>query len=412
MEEESKGVPRNVLVMSIGNTITTSANSLWIMFMPYFYEDVGIAAFFVGFIFTGLMVSRATAALVGGRAADRLGRKPVIYIGYGNYILGALIILGSLIFLSTNTALTGLLSIVGYMWMMVGSGLQRPASSMLLIESSPQRRRGLSFMFTTRFLPSIPPAALILVGTALYVNNQFWLSLAIGILGLLVVLILFIVFLQESHIESITIKQDTKKPNTPRFDGFLILLVAAFALDGISSSGLSWYVPIFVGRANIDFYGVMISVSTLVIAISALVSGGLVDRIGTKAAILGGWSLLAITVALFPFGSTLLEIVLLYSIWAGLDMVDVSVPPLAIAEKYPKEKRASVMGTYSMSVSILSMIGPALISFGLLLGDNVPYYMKAMMNSVGVVLFIIATRQSQEKEGYTSEVFDEIVQSE
>ena len=392
MEEESRGVPRNILVMAIGNTITTSANSLWIMFMPYFYEDVGFAIFFVGFIFTGLMVSRATASLIGGRAADRLGRKPVIYIGYGNYILGALIILGSVIFLSTNAALTGLLSVIGYMWMMVGSGLQRPASSMLLIESSPQKRRGLSYMFTTRFLPSIPPAVLILVGTSLYVNNLFWLGLTIGILGLFVVLMLFIVFLQETHIESIPIQQNKRKPNIPRFDGFLILLIAAFALDGISSSGLSWYVPIFVGRENVDVYGVMISVSTLVIAVSALVSGGLVDRIGTKAAILGGWSLLAITVVLFPFGSTLLEIVILYSIWAGLDMVDVSVPPLAIAEKYPKERRASVMGTYSMSVSLLSMIGPALISFGLLLGDNVPFYMKAIMNSAGVVLFVFATR--------------------
>jgi len=142
----------------------------------------------------------------------------------------------------------------------------------------------------------------------------------------------------------------------------------------------------------------MISVSTLVIAVSALVSGGLVDRIGTRAAILGGWSLLAIAVVIFPFGSTLLEIVILYSIWAGLDMVDVSVPPLAIAEKYPKEKRASVMGTYSMSVSLVSMIGPALISFGLLLGDNVPFYMKAIMNSVGIVFFIIATRQTQSND--------------
>ncbi|MFW9843597.1 MAG: MFS transporter [Candidatus Thorarchaeota archaeon] len=398
MEEESRGEPRNVLVMAIGNTITTSANSLWIMFMPYFYEDVGITAFIIGFIFTGLAVSRATASLVGGRAADRFGRKPAIYIGYGNYILGALIILGSVLFISTNVSLTGLLSIVGYMWMMVGSGLQRPASSMLLIESSPQKRRGLSYMFTTRFLPSIPPAVLILVGTSLYVNNQFWLGLTIGILGLLVVLIVFILFLQETHVESIQEQQEMRKPKISRFDGFLILLVAAFALDVISSSGLSWYVPIFIGRANVDFYGIMISVSTLVIAVSALISGGLVDRIGTKAAIFGGWSLLAITVVVFPFGSTLFEIVILYSIWAGLDMVDVSVPPLAIAEKYPKEKRASVMGTYSMSVSLLSMIGPVLISFGLLLGENVPFYMKAIMNSVGIILFIIASRQTQSND--------------
>ena len=48
-----------------------------------------------------------------------------------------------------------------------------------------------------------------------------------------------------------------------------------------------------------------------------------------------------------------------------------------------------------MSVSLLSMIGPALISFALLLGDNVPFYVKALMNSVGVILFIIATRPRQ-----------------
>lgn len=404
MEEESRGVPRNVVVMAIGNTMTTSANSLWIMFMPYFFTDVGITTFFIGIIFTGLLVSRAIASLFGGRAADRLGRRTVIIIGFAIYASGALIILASLLYLSTEPALTGLLSVIGYMWMMFGSGFQRPASSMLLIESSPKKHRGLSYMFTTRFLPSIPPAVLILVGTSLYLNNQFWLALTLGIFGLLAVLLLYIVFLQETHSGSVNIQQqqDTGKSPRPRMDGFLILLVAAFALDGISSSGLSWYVPIFVGRANLDFYGVMISVSTLVIAISALISGGLVDRVGTRAAILGGWSLLAITVVLFPFGTQLFEILILYSIWAGLDMVDMSVPPLAIAERYPKEKRASIMGTYSMSVTLLSMIGPALIAFGLLLGDNVPFYMKAIMNSVGVVLFIFATKPSQIDEMYNS----------
>ncbi len=306
-----------------------------------------------------------------------------------------IIILASLLYFATEPTLTGLLSTMGYMWMMVGSGFQRPASSMLLIESSPKKRRGLTYMVTSRVLPSIPPAVLILVGTSLYLNNQFWLALTLGIFGLLAVLLLYIVYLQETHSESVNIQQDTSRSPRPRLDGFLILLVAAFALDGISSSGLSWYVPIFVGRSNLDFYGVMISVSTLVIAISALISGGLVDRIGIRAAIGVGWSLLAITVVLFPFGTQLFEILILYSVWAGLDMVDMSVPPLAIAERYPKEKRASIMGTYSMSVSLLSMIGPALISFGLLLGDNVPFYMKAMMNFVGVLLIIIATRPSQ-----------------
>jgi hypothetical protein len=32
------------------------------------------------------------------------------------------------------------------------------------------------------------------------------------------------------------------------------------------------------------------------------------------------------------------------------------------------------------------MIGPALISFVLLLGENVPFYLKSIMNSAGFVL--------------------------
>ncbi|TFG94806.1 MFS transporter [Candidatus Thorarchaeota archaeon] len=398
MEEEPRHVRRNVLVMSIGNTITTSANSLWIMFMPYFFVDVGITVFFIGIIFTGLAVSRAVASLIGGRAADRLGRKPVISIGFAIYTSGALVILVSLMYVSTWPTFTGFLSAIGYIVMMAGSGFRGPASSMLLIESSPEKRRGLYFMFTTRFLPSIPPAVLILVGTALYLNNLFWLALIVGIFGLLFVLALFIGFLQETHTESVSIERDLIKPPRLRSDWFLILLVAAFALDGISSSGLSWYVPIFVGRSNLDFYGVMISVSTLVIAVSALASGGLVDRIGTRAAIFGGWTLLAVTVVLFSFSTQPLEILVYYSMWVGLDMVDVSVPPLAVAERYPKEKRASVMGAYSMSVSLLSMVGPALISIAILLGDNVPFYLKAIMNSIGVVLFLIAARPRQVKD--------------
>lgn len=394
MELEHKDVRRNVFVMSLGNTVTTSANSLWIMFMPFFFADVGILPFFIGIIFTAIAVSRAIASLIGGRVADRFGRKPVIGIGYAIYTSGVFVILTSLIFLPTSPILSGIVSSAGYMWLAAGSGFLRPASSMLLVESSPEKRRGLSYMVATRVLPSIPPVVLVLVGTSLYLNNQFWFAITLGLLGLVFVLVLFSVGLQETLSGSAGISEDITPPTRLRSDWFLLLLVAAFALDGISSGGLSWYVPIFVGGSNVDLYGVMISVSTLVIAVSALASGGLVDRIGTRAAIIGGWIPLAITVLLFPFGTTSFEILVLYSIWAGLDMMDISVPPLVVAERYPKERRASIMGVYSMSVSLSSMIGPALISFALLLGENVPFYIKAIMNSLGVILFVVATRTS------------------
>ncbi len=167
-------------------------------------------------------------------------------------------------------------------------------------------------------------------------------------------------------------------------------------LDGMSGSGLSWYVPIFVG--DLELYGMMIAASTLVIAIAALGAGVLVDRVGTRSAIVSGWTLLAVTVAVFPFVHQSLEILFLYSIWAGLDMVDMSVPPLIIAERYPKEKRASVMGLFSTSTSLASIIGPSMVSFALLLGSSVPFFLKAIMNLAGVALFLLATRRSTRKE--------------
>jgi DHA1 family multidrug resistance protein-like MFS transporter len=390
MDEGQGFLRRNVLVMIVGNTITVSANSLWIMFMPYFFADVGITPFFIGMIFTAIAVSRAVTSLIGGRAADRFGRKPVISLGLLIYTGGSLVILASLIFALTMPSLTGSLAAIGYMCMTAGGGFQGPASSMLLVESSPERRRGLSYMITSRVIPSIPPAALVLVGSSLYLNNQFWLALTLGFFGLLSVLVLFSVGLRETHSGMEEKQAESLISRHFRFDWFLILFITAFALDGISSSGLSWYVPIFVGRSNLDLYGAMISVSTLVIAVSALVSGGFVDKIGTRAAIFGGWTLLAVTVFLFPFGTQPLEILVLYSIWAGLDMMDVSVPPLAVAERYPKEKRASILGAYSMSISLLGMAGPALISFSLLLGENVPFYLKAIMNLTGAFLFLLA----------------------
>lgn len=360
--------------------------------MPYFFADVGISSFFIGIVYTAIAVSRAFSSLLGGRIADRYGRKPIISLGYALYTIGILIILISASLIASTPILTAPLSIIGYMLLSAGGGLQGPASSMLLVESSPEKRRGLSYMITTRFLPSIPPAALILIGTQLYLTNHFWLALTLGLLGLLSVLLLFSFGLIETHSPVEPVLDSFPRPARYQFDLFVLLLIAAFALDGISSSGLSWYVPIFVGRSNMDLYGVMISVSTLVIAVSALISGGLVDKIGTRAAIFGGWMFLAITVALFPFGTNPFEIVILYSIWSGLDMVDISVPPLAIAERYPQAKRASVMGTYSMSISLLGMVGPALISFSLLLGENVPFYLKAAMNLAGAFLFLLAFR--------------------
>ncbi len=322
-----------------------------------------------------------------------MGRRPwhnvKVCLDY-NQRCGPFIIFIAALLIVSNPLLAGYLAVTGLGVGMIGSGLSRPASSMLLVESSPKKKRGLTYMVVSRVLPSIPPAVLIIVGWWMYAGGLFWLALLIGTAGVMLVVVLFGVGLRESIDKE---KKIEKQKTDLRSDSGLwlfILLAAAFALDGISSSGLSWYVPLFVVDGAI--YSALISVSTLVIAGAALVAGILVDKVGTRSAIVIGWTALAVTVVLFPHAVLPLEMLVLYSIWAGLDMVDVSIPALVIAEEYPEEVRASVMGSFSMTVSLLSTIGPALIAIALLLGDAVPFYLKAIMNLMGVGLFILALR--------------------
>ncbi|MHA1577074.1 MAG: MFS transporter [Candidatus Thorarchaeota archaeon] len=390
-------IHRNVSIMAIGNVLSTSANTLWIMFMPYYFLTVGFQELMIGVIFSIIAVTRAINSLIGGRVADKAGRKPVILLGYTIFCSGPMIILLSVFLLEQGSVIAGVVAVLGLTLGLMGGGLSRPASSILLVESSKKKKRGLTYMVVSRVLPSIPPAVLIIIGWWLYENQMFWLALLIGSIGILIVVMIFAIGLNETL--TIIDKPVRQKPSFKSDSGlwFLVLLAAAFALDGISSSGLSWYVPLFVIDGSI--YALMISISTLVIAGAALAAGLLVDKVGARSAIVVGWTVLAITVALFPHALLPLELVVLYSIWAGLDMVDISIPALVIAERFPKDERASVLGSFSMTISLTGTVGPILIAFALLLGDNVPFYLKAVMNIAGVILFLLATRnQIDEKE--------------
>jgi MFS family permease len=383
---------RNVAVMAIGGTVATSANSLWIMFMPFLFEDMGLAPRAVVSLFSLFVAARAIPSLFGGRTADRIGRKRTLLMGYGVYATGPLAILVAFLLMRSSLSAALLIAIAGYAWMMMGLGFSRPASSMLLIESSPQERKGLSYMVASRVLPSIPAIVLIYVGNALYWTEFFWVALLIGFLCLLSLVISYGLLLRES------LSQERRPAHREFKQGFsvggvfLLLVIVAFALDGLSSSGLSYYVPLYVRPINNDLYASMVAAATLIIAISALASGYVVDKIGTKSTIAVGWSLLALTVAVFPFYTDITTIIILYSIWSGLDMMDTSVPALIFEENCPMETRATVMGTFSASVSLLSIAGPALVSITLLFGDTIPFFMKAVMNLAGIGFFVLALR--------------------
>ncbi|MDF1537332.1 MAG: MFS transporter [Candidatus Thorarchaeota archaeon] len=408
-EAERVNLGRNVTVMTIGNTAIVSLNSLWIMFMPFFFTDIGIHPVTVLMFYTFFAAASAATSFFGGRLADRIGRKPALLFGYTIYSTGPLVILISLWFASQSLTTAALIAVMGYTGMMAGRGIARPAASILLVESSQKKKKGRSYMIATRVIPSIPAAVLVLVGSELYfsgdslLSSQFSFAVLVGFVGLVAVFSSYGFLLRESH-ETKDLQQEVKSPSVWRSEAwFFLLVVAAFLLDAISSSGLSPYVPLSVRPIDEKLYGYMISISTLVIALAALGAGEIVDRLGTKAALTIGWGLLAFTIGIFPLFRDPLVILLLYAIWAGLDMMDISIPPIVIEEKFPKEVRATVMGTFSTVVNLGSIVGPALVSLALLYGEAIPFFMKAAMNLIGLFLFLLATRTLENKTQETEE---------
>ena len=385
--------------MTIGNTAIVSVNSLWIMFMPFFFSDLGLDVVSIGMVYTIFAAASAATSFIGGRVADNYGRKSTMIGGYAIYSTGPFIILISLLVAPRSPILAIVISIGGYMTMMAARGFARPASSMLLVESSQQKRKGRSYMIATRVIPSIPAAILVLIGSELYFSGSsvftghFSLALIVGFEGLVAVVAVFAILLRESHL-STDVAQPKKPSNAWKMHtGFFLVMVIAFSLDALSSNGISWYVSLAVRPIDEKLYGYMTSLSTVVIAISALGAGEVVDRVGTKAAIAIGWGFLALTVWLFPLVQDPLWILVLYAIWTGLDMMDVSIPPLVFEERYPKEARATALGTFSTVVQLVSIVGPVLMGFAYLFGDAIPFFMKAIMNLAGALLFVYGIRK-------------------
>ncbi len=381
---------RSVAGITLSNTIAVASNALWIMFVPVHLVMIGLSETFVALLFSFSSLLTALFNLVGGRAADRVGRKPTAVAGRLITSLGAL-----LVFLSTSNSLDAMhsqvLICIGYLILSSGSGFRMPATSMALMESSKPSRRGRTYMTAERFVPSILPALTVLVGASYFEAGRPDLMILVGSIGLVLSGLVLQFALEEtlelSHIDP----KDMSRPKIG-YESAFVLLLLAFVLDSVSQRGVSWYVPIYMGQDSLLLYGTLVSVSTLVIAAFSYASGIVVDRWGPRTALVASWSLLSVMVVVFSFVTHPLAVVVFYSIWVALDTVDTAVPPIVISRAYPEKERATYLGLFRMVVNSSLFLGPMASGLVLALGSRVPFYLKAGMNLLAAGVIAVALR--------------------
>jgi MFS family permease len=375
------------------------------MFIPVYLVSVGLPETSIALVFSLAALTTAALNPVGGRLSDRVGRKPIAVVGRLLTALGAFVVS-----LSTSVGIPSSLRsgiiVTGYLVLSAGSGVRSPATSTILMESSDSRVRGRNYMIAERAFPSILPAITILIGATFFQAGEPGLMVILGSAGLLLSALVLEAFLEET----LTSKDSQAERTSGRggVEVFLVLLIAAFVLDGASAKGVSWYVPIYLGEERILLYGFLVSVSTLVIALFSYVSGLLVDRFGAGSSLVASWLLLAATVVLFSESSSPIWMLVLYSVWVALDTVDTSVPPIVIAQFYSKKERATRLGIFRMVVNCSLFLGPLAAGALVVYGIRLPFHWKACMNVLAAAVVFFAFRHRSFRLSVTESGVDTI----
>ena len=368
---------KNLKIIAIMNTVFVSSNALWIMYVPYFFKSAHLTGIMIGIIFGLAGVANAIGRFLGGVFSTVVNKKYNIIIGY---------------FISSISPLMFLTPyyLFGFVIGSFGSGLVVPAKSMFVVEQT-NRRRGVTYMFVQRFLPSLLPAVFLPIGAYLYYANLFYLSLLFGFVGIISVIPL---------IFKLSIPKDSKKKNTQlkffnlSYSIFIlpfILLVIAYSLDAFSSAAFTWYIPLFLENKGFGvlFYGVFSSLATIAIAFGSVFSGYLVDKINPYRALIISWITLSIMVFIFAEASNLIIILFTYLVWNTIDMVDTVAAPILINDWFSKKKRTIAYGYFSGTVKAISILGLFASGYLVEISGTLPFFIKFSLNIAGAGLVFI-----------------------
>ncbi|WP_180385431.1 MFS transporter [Pyrodictium delaneyi] len=235
---------RNYVLLLAMNTLYTGLCGMWIMFFPlYASQSLGLSKTALGLLYTASEVGILTGNLAGGVLADTLGRKKVLMASLSASALAL-----------ASMLLPGRVPVyAGFPAYFLAVGLGSPAIHALALESSPRRIQGTLYMLAVRVAPSLPPLATLPLAGYLYEQGMYSLLLVIGVATLALQLLLA-TLLTETETVSVQAGEVSQPVHHVLRrvlrvgDKWLLLLVAAYGLDMLTSNGLEWYIPVYTWK--------------------------------------------------------------------------------------------------------------------------------------------------------------------
>lgn len=360
-------VPRgNARIVTVAGIFLTSGTALWWPLFAIFLASNGLGTILIGIVFAVGTLITLIAAPIGGILADRYSRTRVLVIGAVVNAAGmfafALAPLGAP---ATFPLLAGIFAVASF-----GGNLGGGAARALLFESARKEQRGRA-MASPYVLPSFVAVPMPFLGSLLsqVVSWSFVFLLA----GILVSLtsVTYAWLLVEPGREPLAEGASPSRPARRWFARWNFLapvaaLVGIYVLIGFGNGMVSPFMPVYFTEflgSSVQLFGVLASVEMATVGLLALVSGRLVDRLGSLRTIFVSFAAETVVVTVFVFVRNLLLAGTLFIVWGAMDWLDLTAPSVYIGSHVPKQNRATAMGSFSLATHLPLLFAPGVGGF-------------------------------------------------
>ncbi|MBX6363403.1 MAG: MFS transporter [Gemmatimonadetes bacterium] len=358
----------NVLWLSLVSLLNDAASEMIYPLLPAFVVQLGAGPAFLGLIEGVAEATASLTKLAGGWISDRVGKRKALAVwGYAIAAFARPFV---------AVALAAWQVLIVRFADRVGKGVRTAPRDALLAESVAPARRGAAFgIHRAADHAGAVIGPLLATALVLLLPGRLRLVFALAALPGLLAVALLVWRVRESA----TVGGASPRPVGPAAaatDGRALPRLGIRGLGPTFRRYLAVVVIFTLGNASDAF--LLLRAQQLGVAVALLpilwaafhvskmvwnvVGGGLADRAGPRAAIVGGWLVYAATYAAFAFATTAWQawaLFLVYGVFFGLTEAP---EKLLVVRLAPADARGTAFGAYHFSVGLAAL--PASLLFG------------------------------------------------
>lgn len=406
---------RNIQLRLALQFFTTLASSAVIPFLAIFFSNQ-VGEFATGLMYIGVILSGITGALLGGRRADRIGRKNTILLCEGMIGIGYLLAgISNLIFsISPNT------NFVLFIIILFFTGMAGPAYGAVIIDSSTKENR--KAVYTVSYwLNNLAVAAGGIIGAFLFKKFPYEMFIGIALVAFLSWIVTKIL-LQDIHVSVADTKinqQETKSwlENYKEIlsnKQFIFFTVAGLFLVSLEES-LTTYMGIklveeikdpvslfpltaFFEVDGFQLIGLLRAENTILVVLLSLVIAGFLKKYQDRLLLLGGGFCYAFGYIVISYSSFPVVLIIAMFVATIGELAHIPAKQAYVASLIPDDARGSYMAVYGLSFHFLGIIAALFVMLSGFLSSGMITFLFTIMGSISLIIYYVLFQSEKEEQ--------------